>query len=155
MYFTLQKLFCNAKLIFFWFLTLVVLPAGTTRSDDNQKEEVVIPITQKTDALTFEKVILSNNKKVVFIDMIDSWARQAFKGYTRLNRVQSIVYPVVYGTNENILVCAPTGAGKTDIAMLSVLRCISQHKDSNIRLDAFKIVYVAPMKALAAEVILI
>ena len=37
-------------------------------------------------------------------------AQLAFKGYQSLNRVQSIVYPVGYETNENMLVCAPTGA---------------------------------------------
>jgi CRISPR/Cas system-associated endonuclease/helicase Cas3 len=59
-----------------------------------------------------------------------------------------------YTSNENMLVCAPTGAGKTNIAMIAILREIGLHMvdDGNIRKDAFKIVYVAPMKALAAEV---
>lgn len=59
-----------------------------------------------------------------------------------------------YTSNQNMLVCAPTGAGKTNIAMITVLHEVSQHMDScgSIRKDEFKIVYVAPMKALAAEV---
>lgn len=32
------------------------------------------------------------------------------QAYKTLNRLQSIVYPVAYGSNENMLVCAPTGA---------------------------------------------
>ena len=51
--------------------------------------------------------------------------------------------------------CAPTGAGKTNIAMLAVLREISLHRrgpGGAIDRSAFKIVYVAPMKALASEV---
>lgn len=50
--------------------------------------------------------------------------------------------------------CAPTGAGKTDIAMLSILRCIHQHTNekNQIAKSDFKIVYIAPMKALAAEI---
>ena len=57
-------------------------------------------------------------------------------------------------TNENMLVCAPTGAGKTNIAMVAVLHELGQHmqSDGSIAKDGFKIVYVAPMKALAAEV---
>jgi replicative superfamily II helicase len=35
---------------------------------------------------------------------------QVLQAYETLNRVQSIVYPIAYGTNENMLVCAPTGA---------------------------------------------
>ncbi|BFG26346.1 hypothetical protein CerSpe_126200 [Prunus speciosa] len=50
-------------------------------------------------------------------------------------------------------VCAPTGAGKTNIAMISILHEIAQHfKDGYLHKDEFKIVYVAPMQALAAEV---
>jgi replicative superfamily II helicase len=44
--------------------------------------------------------------------------------YTRsvLNRIQSKVFPAAYHSAENILVCAPTGAGKTNIAMLCMLQ---------------------------------
>ena len=51
-----------------------------------------------------------------------------------------------------MLVCAPTGAGKTNIAMIAVLHEVSQHRNASsgvIDKDNFKIVYVAPMKALA------
>ena len=53
-----------------------------------------------------------------------------------------------------MLVAAPTGAGKTNVALLTVLNTIRQYTDpgGKIRLRDFKIVYVAPMKALAAEV---
>lgn len=58
-----------------------------------------------------------------------------------------------YRSNANMLVCAPTGAGKTNIAMITVLHEISKHMiGGKIQKDNFKIVYVAPMKALAAEV---
>ncbi|KAF7655892.1 hypothetical protein LDENG_00048920 [Lucifuga dentata] len=71
----------------------------------------------------------------------------------RLNRIQSMVFETAYNTNENLLICAPTGAGKTNIAMLTVLHEIRQHLQPGgvIKKDEFKIVYVAPMKALAAE----
>lgn len=51
-----------------------------------------------------------------------------------------------------MLVCAPTGAGKTNVAMLTITQTIKQFiVNGVIKKDAFKIVYVAPMKALAAE----
>ena len=77
----------------------------------------------------------------------------AFAGYDSLNRLQSRVFGTAYGTNENMLVCAPTGAGKTDVALMAILREIKQHlSGGRLDRDQFKIIYVAPMKALAAEV---
>ena len=51
-----------------------------------------------------------------------------------------------------MLVSAPTGAGKTNIAMITVLHEIGLNMSRGIiDKSAFKIVYVAPMKALASE----
>ena len=53
-------------------------------------------------------------------------------------------------------VCAPTGAGKTNIAMLTLLQLINSHRDPAtgvIDKAAIKAVYIAPMKALAQEVV--
>lgn len=59
----------------------------------------------------------------------------------RLNRIQSIVFETAYNTNENLLICAPTGAGKTNIAMLTILHEIRQHLQPGgvIRKDQFKV----------------
>ncbi len=37
------------------------------------------------------------------------------------------MFPSAYHSSENLLICAPTGAGKTNVAMLTVLHEISQH----------------------------
>jgi len=57
-------------------------------------------------------------------------------------------------------VAAPTGAGKTNIALLTILREISLHIDTSDSLDSWnvkdkpcKIVYIAPLKALASEIV--
>ena len=52
-------------------------------------------------------------------------------------------------------VCAPTGSGKTNVAMLTILNVMNQFrlKDGSFDLAGFKIVYVAPMKALVQEVV--
>ena len=42
----------------------------------------------------------------------------------RLNPMQSAVFQIAYNTVQNMLVCAPTGAGKTNIAMLAVLQLV-------------------------------
>lgn len=55
-----------------------------------------------------------------------------------------------------MLVCAPTGAGKTNVALLAMLQVIGRYMNSKgvIDLSKFKIVYLAPMKALVAEMVL-
>ena len=34
-----------------------------------------------------------------------------FEGFDKLNNVQSLVFEQAYKTRENLLICAPTGAG--------------------------------------------
>ncbi|CAN0876921.1 DExH-box ATP-dependent RNA helicase DExH14 [Linum grandiflorum] len=126
-------------------LAVTALPQGTVRKHFKGYEEVIIPPTPTA--------AMKPGEKLIEINELDEFAQAAFQGYKSLNRIQSRIYKTVYQTNENILVCAPTGAGKTNIAMISILHEIGQHfKDGYLHKNEFKIVYVAPMKALAAEV---
>nr|KAJ0203753.1 hypothetical protein LSAT_V11C500237010 [Lactuca sativa] len=126
-------------------LAVTALPQGTTRKHHKGYEEVSIPPTQTAP--------MKPGEKLIEITELDEFAQAAFQGYKSLNRIQSRIFHTTYNTNENILVCAPTGAGKTNIAMIAVLHEIGQHfKDGYLHKEEFKIVYVAPMKALAAEV---
>lgn len=91
--------------------------------------------------------------ELVPVTELDDFAQLAMKGTKRLNRIQSKVFEAAYKRNDNLLVCAPTGAGKTNCAMLTILHEVGQHiVDGVLDKDMFKIVYVAPMKALAQEV---
>ena len=66
--------------------------------------------------------------------------RWIFKGYKQLNRIQSVVFDTAYNTNENLLVAAPTGAGKTNIALLTVAHeIINNIKEGVLRKDDFKV----------------
>ncbi|KAJ1749940.1 activating signal cointegrator 1 complex subunit 3 [Coemansia sp. RSA 1821] len=137
------------------------LPSGTTRHEFSDHEEIVIPISKPA--------VRRSTEKPVLIDDMDPLCRYTFRKYTSLNRIQSIIYPTAYGTNENMLLSAPTGAGKTDVALLTILRTIAQYcspapsdldweddtrkPEFTVAKSEFKIVYVAPMKALAAEVV--
>ncbi|CAN0236181.1 unnamed protein product, partial [Laminaria digitata] len=73
-----------------------------------------------------------DGEDLVPITDLEQWAQLAFKGTKRLNPMQSkasqprgsrlAVYHAAFRTSENLLVCAPTGAGKTNVAMLSLLQ---------------------------------
>jgi hypothetical protein len=63
-------------------------------------------------------------------------------------------FPTAFEDDGNMLVCAPTGSGKTNVSMLTILREIGKHRDpvsGMIKTDDFKIVYIAPLKALVQE----
>lgn len=47
-----------------------------------------------------------------------------FVGVKKLNPIQSRVCDHTLKTNKNMLVCAPTSSGKTNIALMSILRVI-------------------------------
>lgn len=82
------------------------------------------------------------------------WAQACFPKIKSLNRIQSEVYKSAFKSQENMLVCAPTGAGKTNVALLTMLQTVAQHmKDDHIMKESFKMVYIAPMKALVSEVV--
>lgn len=131
------------------------LPVGSKREDHEKYEEYSIPAAKVGT--------LGEGRKLIEVSEMDGLCKRTFKGYKTLNRMQSLVHPVAYYTSENMLICAPTGAGKTDAAMLTILNTIAKNVTPNpidepeaqeyvLDADAFKIVYVAPMKALAAEI---
>jgi len=131
------------------------LPMGSERTEYDLYEEYSIPAGKVGT--------LGLGRKLVKISEMDGLCKGTFKGYKTLNRMQSLAYPVAYKTSENMLICAPTGAGKTDAAMLTILHAIGQNTSPNpaeapdatdftVNVADFKIVYVAPMKALAAEI---
>ncbi|KAI2962890.1 hypothetical protein CBS147323_7130 [Aspergillus niger] len=131
------------------------LPMGSKQIDEKKYTEVEVPASKVGT--------LRPGHKLVEIASLDGLCQGTFKGYKTLNRMQSLLYEVAYKTNENMLICAPTGAGKTDAAMLTILNAIGKNTVPNpieepqatefaVQVEDFKIIYVAPMKALAAEV---
>ncbi|ESW21254.1 hypothetical protein PHAVU_005G055300 [Phaseolus vulgaris] len=124
------------------------LPDGSYRHLSKGYEEIHVP--------ALKAKALDPNEKLVKISSMPDWAQPAFKGMSQLNRVQSKVYDTALFKPDNLLLCAPTGAGKTNVAVLTILQQIARHRnpeDGSIDHSAYKIVYVAPMKALVAEVV--
>lgn len=66
--------------------------------------------------------------------------------YPVFNAVQSRCFKAVYQTDDNVVVSAPTGSGKTALLELAISRLVNRPGRENS-----KIVYMAPTKALCKE----
>jgi len=117
----------------------IVLPDNITRKDTKESESVSLP------AVKAKLPEFIARRKLIEISSLDSVAQQVFRGMKTLNRIQTIVFETAYKTNENLLICAPTGAGKTNIALLSVLHCIFGNMEGEIiKKDQFKVRHFVP-----------
>lgn len=71
--------------------------------------------------------------------------RQVFP-YELFNAVQSKCFNSIYKSNDNIVVAAPTGSGKTCLLELAICKLVEGYVSGE-----FKIVYQAPTKSLCSE----
>lgn len=83
------------------------LPDGSFKRAKKGYEEIHVPAPKKQPVVPGE---------IVSVKALPSWAQKAFPGVENLNRVQSKLFPIAFGTDEPILLCAPTGAGKVRFA---------------------------------------
>ncbi|OJJ46243.1 hypothetical protein ASPZODRAFT_16841 [Penicilliopsis zonata CBS 506.65] len=123
----------------------VKLPQGSTKRTFKGYEEIHVP-PPKAKKEPGEKLIPTTE--------LPDWARIGFGSAKELNRIQTACYPTAFHDDGNMLVCAPTGSGKTNVAMLTILREIGKNRNpetGEIMLDDFKIVYISPLKALVQE----
>ena len=157
------------------FLKLLIQRKGNY-IDENQhksnydfKKRKDIKIVENTtyDIITIPPTVNENNsniKELTIEKSLPSWMLPAFQHLNeegelifimnKFNKVQSTVLNNMINTDESILVSAPTSSGKTIIALLSILRLISNYKkDNNYDLNKIKAIIITPMKALAKETV--
>lgn len=79
------------------------LPEGSFKRSKKGYEEIHIPAPEKKAAKPGDEMPITE---------LPEWTRAAFGKAPSLNRVQTRVYPVAFGEDDPILLCAPTGAGK-------------------------------------------
>ena len=124
----------------------VKLPQGSVQKKFKGYEEIHVPAPKPRKGPGESKNIPTSE--------LPAWARAGFGSSKELNRIQTQCYPTAFNEDDNILICAPTGSGKTNVAMLTMLREIGKHRNPDtgeISLDDFKIIYIAPLKALVQE----
>ncbi|XP_064621106.1 probable ATP-dependent DNA helicase HFM1 [Lineus longissimus] len=83
------------------------------------------------------------------VDEIPSAFRSIFF-FPYFNIVQSKVFDDVFYRDKSLVVCAPTGSGKTVMFELAIIRILIKMQAEGLP-NNFKVVYMAPMKALCSE----
>eukprot|EP00252_Welwitschia_mirabilis_P011890 TRINITY_DN2641_c0_g2_i1.p1 TRINITY_DN2641_c0_g2~~TRINITY_DN2641_c0_g2_i1.p1 ORF type:complete len:1287 (-),score=253.33 TRINITY_DN2641_c0_g2_i1:150-3629(-) len=73
-----------------------------------------------------------------------------YQNFKHFNPIQTQVFTVLYNSDDNVLVAAPTGSGKTICAEFALMRLHQKcfEKESEIPM---RCVYIAPIEALAKE----
>ena len=128
----------------------VELPEGTWRAQKKYEEYHIPAVTFKADP--------NDPVEIVPIATLPEWSRPAFGKIKRLNRMQSRCADVAFRSRK--ICSSATGAGKTNVACLTMLREIGLHLLDNadepadppdpsassisVDLSAFKIVYTLP-----------
>lgn len=124
----------------------VRLPQGSTKRSFKGYEEIHVPAPKRKQ--------VPGERPLIPTSDLPAWARTGFGSSKSLNRIQTECYDSAFEGDGNMLICAPTGSGKTNVAMLTMLREIGKHRNpttGEINLDEFKIIYIAPLKALVQE----
>ena len=134
-----------------------------------KEKEIYDETTEIKNNYTIVKVKTINKKRnkvepLNVIKVLPKWAHKCFN-FQFFNEIQSTVFDKSFNSDENLLITAPTGAGKTNIALVTILREIERElklKNMN-NIDEkfdftkfqwdFKVLFLVPLKALANEFI--
>ncbi|KYN95985.1 putative DEAD/DEAH box helicase [Plasmodium gaboni] len=100
-------------------------------NDQDKLEEIHVPkntVYSYTDNITKVRISRLENlqfdkKELVSVNVLPFWHKYIFD-FEYFNYVQSKVFNSAFRSNKNLLVCAPTGCGKTNIALLVILQQI-------------------------------
>ncbi|PWN23387.1 P-loop containing nucleoside triphosphate hydrolase protein [Microstroma glucosiphilum] len=106
-----------------------------------------VPLDQKIAASTEpsgrDLQLIQAGPQLVPLTVLPDRYRCAFR-FPLFNKVQSICFENLFNGDDNVVVSAPTGSGKTTLFELALIRMLVQSSDD-------KAVYMAPTKALCSE----
>mgnify|MGYP000147125171 CR=1 FL=1 len=116
-------------------------------------------ITFRSQALRFEESIDYSSQAIPVAGVYPPCCLPIFPNFQTFNRLQSKVLRELKETDDNIVVSAPTGSGKTTVFEMAITKLLESlakntnhtHKSAEELRRKTKIVYVAPNKALCEQ----
>lgn len=89
----------------------VKLPEGSFKRQFKGYEEIHVPEPKRRDA---------GSNEYLPVTKMPAWTQPVWQSVkaTTLNPIQSRVFPIAFETNEPMLICAPTGAGKVSTSKI-------------------------------------
>ena len=111
----------------------------SSRSSSPGRPQIECPISRNHSPPIIQGI------QLVSLNDLPDRLRSVFR-HPVFNAIQSKCFPTAYESNDNLVVSAPTGGGKTAIMELAICRLISSFKS-----DPCKVVYMAPTKSLCSE----
>ncbi|ODN72827.1 hypothetical protein L202_08260 [Cryptococcus amylolentus CBS 6039] len=116
--------------------------------DDDEQPVATADVVKNRESMKKDVAPNKRGKPLVPISRLPMDERKLFK-FPAFNDVQSYVFDDTYSSDENLVVSAPTGSGKTTIFELAFLHCLSyKTPDDSVKPLA---IYIAPTKALCNE----
>ncbi|CAG4956316.1 unnamed protein product [Colias eurytheme] len=112
-------------------------------SQENLNVDLVLSKNTRPDKYTGQKGHFRSREE------IDQKYRNVFT-YNYFNLVQSRIIDDALYSDKSLVVCAPTGSGKTVVFEMAIVQLLMEMEDKNSNQD-FKIIYMAPVKALCSE----
>ncbi|KAF5153407.1 Sec63 Brl domain protein [Theileria parva strain Muguga] len=119
------------------------LSLNLIKEDNEIYEKLIIPPS--------ENRIVPSEDELIPISTLPEWAQKAFVGIEKLNLIQSKVFNSAFNTQQNLLISAPTGCGKTNVGLLCLLQNYREYFEQGKKCG--KVIYISPMKALASEIV--
>ena len=108
--------------------------------------KAILPSERHVEESPFKEIPVSiRGIKLVSVHELPDNFRSMYP-FPLFNAIQSKCFQPVYKGDDNIVLAAPTGSGKTVVMELAICRLLSTLED-----ERFKVVYQAPTKSLCAE----
>lgn len=118
---------------------------ASVKQRDIPGQKVGIPFNSSLRTSSSSSPPVIQGVRLVPATVLPDQLRSVFK-FEVFNAVQSKCFATTFKTDDNLVVAAPTGSGKTVIMELAICRLVAESQGRD-----FKVVYQAPTKSLCSE----